>query len=74
MEQDGKPTRGSESGEDDQQDGFLNRILSIFFGMGDPEREKRRILKVLGKNLAKDRRKLYSPKGPEVLPAMGRLI
>jgi hypothetical protein len=54
--------------------GIVERILAALFGLGDPEREKRRILKNLGKDLAKDRYKFYKPRGSEIQPNLGRFL
>lgn len=54
--------------------GLLDRLMGLFFGLGDPERERKRALKAIGKTLSKDRFKLYKPKGPVVEPAMARLL
>lgn len=61
----------SDTGEDS---GFLERILSALFGLGDPERDKRRLLKSIGKNLAKDRYKFYKPRGPEIEGQFARFL
>ncbi len=57
-----------------QLPGVLDKLLSIFMGGEDPEREKRRLLKLLGKSLAKSRQKYYRPKGQQALPALGKLF
>ncbi len=53
--------------------GFLSRILSIFTG-GDPEAEKKKILRSIGKDLSRSRYKFYKPKGSEALPGLGRFF
>lgn len=67
-----KDKPGIQSGDKDA--GFLDRIMGLFFGLGDPERERKRALKAIGKTLAKDRFKFYKPKGPVVEPAVARLL
>lgn len=57
-----------------QDSGFFERIVAMLFGVGDPDREKRRMLKAIGKNLAKDRYKFYKPRGPEVQPNLARFL
>ena len=57
-----------------QTPGVLDRLFSLFMGSEDPEREKRRLLKRLGKSLSKSRQKYYKPNGRQALPAMGKLF
>jgi len=45
---------------------FIERVLTLFTGAGDPEAEKRKLLKQISKELAKHRYKFYKPKGEEV--------
>lgn len=52
----------------------MERILAALFGIGDPEREKRRMLKALGKDLSKDRYKFYKPRGSEIQPNLARFL
>lgn len=52
--------------------GFLQQILSLFSGAGDPEAEKRKLLKQIAKELSKHRLKFYKPKGEEVLPPLAK--
>ena|GEM_PF-136234 len=66
-----KPADDSSTDSESDQ-GFFGKILSVFLGMGDPEREKRRQLKVLGKTFTKDRYKFYKPRGSEILGAFGK--
>ncbi|TVR59697.1 MAG: hypothetical protein EA426_06510 [Spirochaetaceae bacterium] len=54
--------------------GILDRIFSVFLSGGDPEREKRRQLKLIGKQLSKERLKFYKPKTQEVQPALARFF
>lgn len=42
--------------------------------MGDDERQKKRALKTIGKNLSKDRYKFYKPRGKEIQPSLGRFL
>lgn len=53
--------------------GFLQRLLSIFTG-GDPEAEKKKQLRLIGKDLSRSRYKFYKPKGSEALPGLGRFF
>ncbi len=54
--------------------GFFERILLFFMGGGDPEREKRQLLKQIAKSLKKQRFKFYRTKGEEALPALARFL
>lgn len=54
--------------------GFFQRILSAVLGAGDPEREKRRQLKQLGKDLQRQKYKFYKPRSGEALPALARFF
>ena len=54
--------------------GLIQRLVALFTGAGDPEREKRRILKELGKDLQRQRFKFYKPKSSEALPALARVF
>ncbi len=54
--------------------GFFEKLLLFFVGGGDPEREKRRLLKQIARSLKKQRFKFYRPKGEEALPAMARFF
>lgn len=54
--------------------GFLHRIISMFVGSGDPEREKRRVLKQIAKELARHRFKFYKPRSGEATPTLARFF
>ncbi len=54
--------------------GFFSKILSLIFSNDDPEREKKRILKELGKILSKSKYKFYKPKSEETLPKLARFF
>jgi hypothetical protein len=54
--------------------GFLERILSFVSGGGDPDREKKRLLKEIAKQLKKQRFKFYRPKSGEVLPGLAKFF
>jgi hypothetical protein len=62
------------SGQDSDDGNLIERILSIFFGVGDSDRQKKRVLKTLGKNLSKDKYKFYKPRGKEIQPPFGRFL
>lgn len=53
---------------------LLDRFISLFLGSSDPERDKRRLLKQLGKSLTKSRQRLYKPNGQQALPGMARVF
>jgi len=66
----GKAGQSSDGGSG----GFLEKILSIFFQGTDPEREKRRLLKDIARELKKKKFKFYKPNGKEALPALGKFF
>lgn len=53
---------------------IVERILTFFSGSGDPEAEKRKILKQIGRDLSKHKYKFYKPRGDEVLPLFAKLF
>ncbi len=53
---------------------IVERLLNLFGGAGDPEADKRRMLKQLAKELTKHKYKFYKPKGEEALPNLGRFF
>ncbi|WP_052078857.1 DUF5312 family protein [Spirochaeta lutea] len=65
---DGKSDKSGEGG------GLLGWIVQLFMGGNDPEREKRRLLKQIGKDLGKLRFKFYKPKGEMALPQLAKLF
>jgi len=46
--------------------GFLDRIFSLISSAGDPEADKRKQLKEIARDLAKNKYKFYKPRGDEV--------
>ncbi len=54
--------------------GFLTRILSILSRASDPEREKKRQLKDVYKQLKNHKYKFYKPKTDEALAALAKLF
>lgn len=60
--------RGSAEG------GVVQKLLSIFAGMSDPDAEKKKILKALGKDLSRSKFKFYKPKGQEALPGLAKFF
>jgi hypothetical protein len=57
----------------DKPKSFLRRILDLIFGGGDPEREKKRILKGIEDQLRK-RSKIYRVSSQELMPAAGKFF
>ncbi|MFA6508480.1 MAG: DUF5312 family protein [Treponemataceae bacterium] len=53
---------------------IIERVLSLFSGAGDPEAEKRKLLKQVAKDLTKHRYKFYKPKGEEVQPSLAKFF
>lgn len=54
-------------------DGFLQKFLSLFTG-GDPAGERKKMLRSIGKDLARSRFKFYRPKGQEALPTLAKFF
>jgi hypothetical protein len=68
-----KSTGKAEAGKPEKPEGLLARILALFGGMGDPEAEKKKLLRSVAKDLGRSRYKFYRPKGQEALPGLGKL-
>ena len=58
----------------DQKSNFLSWFVGLFMGGNDPEREKRRLLKQLGKDLGKLRFKFYRVKEEMATPQLAKFI
>ncbi len=71
-----EPTGPGEQQTDQKssQGGFLDWLVSLFAGGGDPEKEKKRLIKQIGKELSKQRIKFYRPKSEEALPGMAKFF
>jgi hypothetical protein len=54
--------------------GFWDKLLSLFFGTNDPEKEKKRLLKDIGNSLKKSRYKFYNLKNEQALPGLAKLF
>ncbi|MDR1933819.1 MAG: hypothetical protein LBQ57_13465 [Spirochaetales bacterium] len=54
--------------------GFLDKLLGLFFGANDPEKEKKRILKDVGNSLKKSRYKFYNLKNEQALPGLAKVF
>jgi hypothetical protein len=57
-----------------QRGGFLSRLFGLFSGIGDPEVEKKRQLRIIAKELNRSRYKFYRPKGQEALPGLAKFF
>ncbi|MBU0935679.1 MAG: DUF5312 domain-containing protein [Spirochaetes bacterium] len=53
---------------------IFQRLLSIFFSAGDADAERKKQLRLLGKDLGHSRFKFYKPKTFEALPGLGRFF
>ena len=53
---------------------FFNRLFSILFSSTDPEKEKRKILKEIGRQFKKQRFKFYKPKGEEAQAGLAKFF
>ena len=62
----------SESKDKTKSVGFFQRILGGFFKNSDPELEKKRIMKLIAKELSKTKYKFYKHSTDEVLPAFAK--
>lgn len=69
-----RSAEGNGATENQSSGGLLSRILALFSGGGDPEREKKRRLKEIAKDLQRQKYKFYKPKSGEALPALGRFL
>ena len=58
----------------EKKSGFFDRILSILVSASDPEREKKKQLKDIFKQLNKHKYKFYKPKQDEALSALAKLF
>jgi len=58
----------------DKPVGFIQKIFSIFGGLGDSGAEKKKLLRGIAKDLTRSRYKFYKPKGMEALPGMAKFF
>ena len=68
-----KSNSATSSSDKQPEVGVLQRIFSVFLG-GDPESDKKRLIRSIGKDLSRSRYKFYKPKGSEALPGLGRFF
>jgi hypothetical protein len=62
------------SSSSSSDDGLLGKIVSFFMRGSDPEREKKKLLKDIGKQLKKKKLKYYKPNSKEALPDLGKFF
>ncbi len=67
----GEAQRESKSREEES---FLQKIIAFILRNEDPEKEKRRLLKQVAKDLKKQKYKFYKPKAFEAQPALARFF
>jgi hypothetical protein len=67
-------TSTSGEGKQAQQVGFFEKLFSVFMSGSDPEKEKKRLLVQIAKQLKKHKYKFYRPKSEEALPALARFF
>lgn len=60
--------------QEQQSENIIDKILALFTGGGDPEREKKRLLKAIAKDLKKQRYRFYKPRGEEVQPNLAKFF
>jgi len=60
--------------EEIKEENFFQKILSALFGGSDPEKEKKKLLKQIEKNLKRQRVKFYNKKHHTVLPPLAKLF
>src|SRR5512141_1982698 len=70
----GKGTDRDEASNGAKSEGILQRLLSVFTGIGDPLAEKKKYLRALAKELSRSRYKFYKPKGQEALPGLAKFF
>ena len=58
----------------EEKNNIFSWIVGLFMGSADMEREKKRLLKQLGKDLNKLRFKFYRPKGEMALPPLAKFF
>jgi hypothetical protein len=69
-----KAPEGEKSARGAKPEGFLQRLFSIFAGIGDPDAEKKKFLRGVAKELSRSRYKFYKPKDQEALPGLAKFF
>lgn len=64
----------SPASDKDSSLGILDRLLSLILGAKDPEREKRRQLKLIAKRLKRSKYKYYNARRNQAEPALARFL
>lgn len=67
-------TGAAKSGGTPPKEGLLQRLLAVFAGMGDPDSEKKKLLRAIAKDLQRSRYKFYKPKGGEAMPGLAKFF
>ncbi|MBN2875377.1 MAG: hypothetical protein JXM71_09815 [Spirochaetales bacterium] len=67
------PRGQAQTDDDSAVSGFFQKILGLL-GMGDPEADKKRLVKTIGKDLSRSRYKFYRPKTSEALAGLARFF
>lgn len=68
------PRKKNQQSSPASSDSLLDKIIALFTGGGDPDRDKKRLLKQITKDLKKQRYKFYKPRGEEVLPGLAKFV
>lgn len=58
----------------DKKAGFIERLLSVFMGGGGAEKEKKKLLKDIGKELKRQKHKFYNVRTEEALPGLAEFF
>ena len=53
---------------------LFEKLVGFFVKSGDPEKEKKRLLKEIGKELKRKSQKFYSPRNESVLPGLAQYM
>jgi hypothetical protein len=53
---------------------FLDRLLALFFGANDPDKERKRLLREVANTLKKSRFKFLNTKSEQALPGLAKLL
>ncbi len=69
-----KATESEPDSVADAHDNILERLLSIVFGGNNPERQRKRQLKQIGKDLGRSKYKFYRARGDLAMPGLARFF